>query len=185
MVEANQVILMRGRCVDVQDIQLACCRFSSGVPDIAVAAGTATYPGPVEITRLTAEPRLTVVPAVGLSLITLPEATVELDAVVAVPTSKPAPVVAVVAAACVFPTTFGTAGPVEITSLTAEPRLTVVPAVGLELITLPEATVELDAVVTVPTTKPAPVMAVVAAACVFPTTFGTTGPVETTRLTAD
>jgi hypothetical protein len=48
--------------------------------------------------------------------------------------------------------------------LTAEPEFTLVPALGLSLITLPDAAVELLAVVTVPSTSPAPVMAVVAAA---------------------
>ena len=56
-------------------------------------------------------------------------------------------------------------GPPETTRLTAELAFTEVPATGLSLITLPAVTV-LDAVVTVPTTRPAPVMAVVAAACV-------------------
>jgi len=36
-------------------------------------------PPPVETTRLTAEPRTTSAPAAGLSLMTLPEATVVLD----------------------------------------------------------------------------------------------------------
>src|ERR1019366_5813772 len=149
--------------------------------------GTATCAGPVEITRLTGDPELTSVPAVGLSLITFPAGTVLLAAFVTVPSPRPAPVIAVVAAACVCPTTFGTAtcaGPVEITRLTADPRVTSVPATGLSVITLPDATVPLEAVVTVPTTRPAPVIAVVAAACVCPTTFGTAtgaGPVEITR----
>src|ERR1019366_3188787 len=153
--------------------------------------GTATGAGPVEITRFTADPKATSVPATGLSLITLPDATVPLEAVVTVPTTRPAPVIAVVAAACVCPTTFGTAtcaGPVETTRFTADPRVTSVPATGLSPITLPDATVPLEAVVTVPTTRPAPVIAVVAAACVCPTTFGTAtgaGPVEITRFTAD
>ena len=150
--------------------------------DVAIACvspttfGTDTCAGPVEITRFTAEPTLTLVPAVGLSLITLPAATVLLDCCVTVPSTKLALVIVVVAAACVVPTTFGTATlakPLETTRFTAEPTLTLVPAVGLSLITLPEATVLLDAVVTVPSTKPAPVIAVVAAACVAPTTFGT------------
>jgi hypothetical protein len=138
--------------------------------------GTNTCAGPVETTMLTALPVLTLVPAVGDSLMTLPEATVPLLAVVTVPTTKPAPVIEVLAAACVKPTTFGTdtcAGPVETTMLTALPVLTLVPATGDSLITLPEATVPLLAVVTVPTTKPAPVIAVVAAAWLEPTTFGT------------
>jgi hypothetical protein len=39
--------------------------------------------------------------------------------------------------------------------------------------TLPEATVALDCMVTVPSVRLAPVIAVVADACVLPTTFGT------------
>src|SRR3954464_9058155 len=53
--------------------------------------------------------------------------------------------------------------------------------------TEPQGTVALDAVLTVPTVKPALVMAVVAAACVRFTTFGTATsgePVETTKGTA-
>ena len=153
--------------------------------------GTLTVAGPVDTTMFTAEPKFTLVPAVGLWLITLPDGTVLLDAVVTVPRTKPAPVIAVVAAACVLPTTFGTltlAGPVDTTMFTAEPAATLVPATGLWLITLPDGTVLLDAVVTVPTTSPAPVIDVVAAACVNPTTFGTltgAGPVDTTMFTAE
>jgi hypothetical protein len=58
--------------------------------------------------------------------------------------------------------------------LTAEPGVALAPAEGLWLITLPEGTVELLAVVTVPTTRPAPVIVLVATACVAPATFGTT-----------
>ena len=153
--------------------------------------GTLTFAGPVDITRFTADPAATLVPATGLWLITSPDGTVLLDAVVTVPTTNPAPVIAVVAAACVSPTTFGTdtgAGPVDTTMFTAEPAATLVPATGLWLITSPDGTVLLDAVVTVPTTNPAPVIAVVAAACVSPTTFGTdtgAGPVDTTMFTAE
>ena len=45
------------------------------------------------------------------------------------------------------------AGPDETTRLTAEPGLTLAPALGLSLITSPDATVALDCVVTVPTTS--------------------------------
>ena len=61
------------------------------------------------------------------------------------------------------------------------------PAAGVWLITDPAGTVVLDAVVTVPTVRPAPVIAVVAAACVRPTTLGTATcgrPDETTSATA-
>src|SRR5438067_1673408 len=144
--------------------------------------GTATGVGagaPLETTRLTAEPFATLVPAAGLWLITLPEATVVLDCCVTAPTVRPALVMALVAAACVWPTTFGTAtggggvAPHETTRLTAEALVTLVPAAGLSLITLPEATVLLDCCVTAPTVRPALVMALVAAAWVWPTTFGT------------
>ena len=53
------------------------------------------------------------------------------------------------------------------------PGAAAVPAAGLSLITLPLATVPLKPCVTVPTVSPAPVMADVAAASEFPTTFGT------------
>jgi hypothetical protein len=126
---------------------------------------------------------LTSVPAAGLSLITLPLGTVLLDAVFTVPGTRPSEVMADVAADCVVPTTLGTATPDETTRLTEVPPLTSVPAVGLSLITLPLGTVLVDAVVTVPSTRPAEVRADVAADCVAPTTFGTATPNETTRLT--
>src|SRR5882672_773591 len=86
---------------------------------------------------------------------TEPAGTVRLDAVVTAPTLRFAPVIAVVAAACVRPTTLGTAtcgGPDDTTSAAALP---------------------LSSVVTAPTMRFAPVIAVVAAACVAPTTLGT------------
>ena len=196
------------------------------------------------MTRLTALPAATDVPAAGLSLMTDPAGTVALDAVVTVPTVRPAAVIALVAAACVRPTTFGTltgAGPDDTTRFTALPAATDVRAAGVAPLidpaatvalergghrpdgqprrrdrarrrrlrqadhvrhpdrrragrhdevhraaggerragrrTLtddrPAATVALDAVVTVPTVRPAVVIALVAAACVRPTTFGT------------
>src|SRR5712691_5396888 len=100
---------------------------------------------------------------------TEPAGTVVLDAVVTAPTMRFAPAIAVVAAACVRPTPFGTAtcgGPVETTSATALPVATCVPATGAWLLTEPAGTVGLDAVVTAPTMRFAPVIAVVAAASV-------------------
>jgi hypothetical protein len=70
------------------------------------------------------------------------------------------------------------AWPVEITRFTADPETAEVPAPGFSLITSPDGTVGLAAVVTVPTTSPAPAIAELAAACVAPTTLGTD--VETT-----
>ena len=148
--------------------------------------GAATCGGPDETTIDTALLTATCVPAAGFWLITDPAGTVVLDAVVTVPSVSPAPVIAVVAAACVWPTTFGVATcgrPLETTSATAVPVATCVPAVGTWLMTDPDGTVVLDAVVTVPSVRPAPVIADVAAACVWPTTFGvaTCGrPVDTT-----
>ena len=112
-----------------------------------------------------------------------------LDRCEIVPTTNPAPVIAMVAAGCVRFTTFGTAigpgagaGPVETTRFTADPAATPMPAAGFWLITRPAATVALDCCVTAPTTSPAPVIAVLAAACAWFTTFGTvTGPVVTSH----
>src|SRR5512139_512103 len=152
-------------------------------------SGTVTEAGPDETTRFTELPEATLEPEVGLWLITLPAATVELLCVVTVPTLRPTPVIAVVAAACVMPTTLGTvtgAGPDDTTRFTELPDATLEPEVGFWLITLPAATEELLCVVTVPTLRLAPVIAVVAAACVMPTTSGTdteAGPDETTRFT--
>src|SRR4051794_19316884 len=152
--------------------------------------GTATCGKPDEMTSATALPVVTCVPAAGDSLITEPAGTVVLDAVVTAPTVRFTPVIAVVAAACVWPTTFGTATcgrPDETTRATALPVVTCVPAAGGERIPEPVGTVVLDAVVTAPTVRFTPVIAVVAAACVWPTTFGTATcgrPDETTRATA-
>jgi hypothetical protein len=107
---------------------------------------------------------------------TLPEATLALLAIVTVPTLKPALVIDVLADACVIPTTFGTAtcaGPELTVKFTAEAGVTIAAGAGLWLTTLPEATVALLAIVTVPTVKPAPVIDEVAAVWVSPTTFGT------------
>src|SRR3954471_4230320 len=121
---------------------------------------------------------------------TEPTGTVVLDAVVIAPTVRSAPVMAALAAACVCPTTFGTATcgkPDEMTSATALPIVTCVPAAGDSLITEPAGTVVLDAVVIAPTVNSEPTMAALAAACVCPTTFGTATcgkPDETTSATA-
>src|SRR5438067_6316862 len=71
----------------------------------------------------------------------------------------------------------GTAGPTgplfETTRFTAAPGNSNVPATGSELITEPAGIVVLGAVVIVPTTRPAPVMRLLAVACGKLTTFGT------------
>src|SRR5215470_16859170 len=74
--------------------------------------------------------------------------------------------IALVATTCVRPTTLGTVtsdAPVDNTSDTDEPAATTVPATGDELMTDPAGTVALGAVVVVPTTRPAAVIAFVAA----------------------
>src|ERR1043166_8218187 len=120
---------------------------------------------------------------------TEPLGTVVLDCIVIAPTVSVAPVIAVVAAVCVNPTTFGTVvcgRPDETTSATEELINTSLSAVGVWLMTDPLGTVVLDCVVIAPTVSVAPVIAVLAAACVNPTTFGTVvcgRPDETTRAT--
>src|SRR4051812_24165471 len=64
------------------------------------------------------------------------------------------------------------AGPSDTAKLTALPGATFVPADGDSLLTWPAA-VALFAVVTVPTIRPAVVIAVCAAVCTMPTMFGT------------
>jgi hypothetical protein len=56
-----------------------------------------------------------------------------------------------------------------------------VPPTGFWLMTDPAGTVELDAVVTAPTTKPAPVIALAASACVKPATAGAATGAENPR----
>src|SRR5204862_89221 len=152
--------------------------------------GTATCGRPDDTASATALPVVACVPATGFWLITDPAGTVVLDAVVTAPTVRFAPAIAVVAAACVRPTTFGTATcgrPDDMTSATALPVVACVPATGFWLITDPAGTVVLDAVVIAPSVRLAPVIAVVAAACVSPTTSGTATcgrPDDTTSATA-
>src|SRR5688572_10828073 len=153
-------------------------------------SGTATCGRPVEMTSATALPMTTSAPAAGSWLMTAPLGTVMLDAVVMAPTVKPAAVRALVAAACGWLTTSGTATcgrPEETTSATALPMTTSAPAAGSWLMTDPLGTVMLDAVVIAPTVSPTPVSAVVAAACGELTTFGTATcgrPEEMTSATA-
>src|SRR5204863_178352 len=104
-------------------------------PPTTFGTGTGAGGGaPLETTRSTAEPLATLVPAVRISLTTLPAAPVRLDCIVTVTTARPTPVMAPAAAACATPTTVTTArwaAPLETTRLTAEPLATLVPAVGL------------------------------------------------------
>src|SRR5205807_9388485 len=114
-------------------------------------------PPPGETTRSTAEPLAESAPAAGFWLITMPDANVVLDCCVTAPTVRAAALMALVAAASVSPTTFGTAtgvgagAPLETTRSEERRVATRVPAAGLWLITLPEATVVLDRCVTAPT----------------------------------
>src|SRR5919112_736119 len=108
---------------------------------------------------------------------TLPAGTVALDALVTTPSTRPALAIALAAALCVKPTTLGTVtcgGPDETISDTLLPGGASEPAIGDWSITRPAATVLLDAVVTAPSTNPSFAIASPAAACVNPTTFGTT-----------
>jgi hypothetical protein len=79
---------------------------------IPARSGTETFAGALEATKFTGDPAL---PA-GPSPMTLPAATGLLDWTIPFPTTRPARVIAAVAAVCVIPTTFGTealAGPLE------------------------------------------------------------------------
>jgi hypothetical protein len=131
---------------------------------------------PLLTVKFTADPGANSVPAGGLWLITPPEDTVVLLAVVTVPSASPAAVSALVAAACVIPSTLGaeiSAGPLLTVKFTAVPVATLVPGAGISLMTLPADTVELLAIDTAPTASPALVIEVVAAAWVIPSTLGT------------
>src|SRR3954453_7968512 len=98
-----------------------------------------------------------------------------LDVVLIAPTVRPMLVSALDAVAWLLFVTSGTATcgrPEEITRATALPTTTSAPAAGFWLITEPAGTVMLDAVVTVPRTSCAPVIAADAASCIRPTTPG-------------
>ena len=126
--------------------------------------------GPCDTTKSTALPALTEVPATGFWLMTSPTAAVVWYAPVTAPTMRSAPVSAASAADWVRPTTSGAitscggSEPLETTMLTLPPLLTIVPAVGLWLMTLPVATVSWKRSVTVPIWRFAFVMALCAAA---------------------
>ena len=95
--------------------------------------GTEACAGPDDTTSATELPLATCVPPAGFWLITDPAGTIALAELVIVPTLRPAFVIDVVAAACVKPTTFGTAicgGPDETTSATVVPVATCVAAAG-------------------------------------------------------
>ena len=133
----------------------------------------------METLNETVVPCATDAPAAGDVLITSPAGTVVLLLFVTPPAVSPAAAIAAWAFAVVMPDTLGTVtmgigwGPWDIVRFTAVPVATAVPAAGDELITLPEATVELYARVMVPVVRPADVRALLAAAWVMPTTLGT------------
>src|SRR5438105_229550 len=146
---------------------------------------------PRETTIATALPPAASVPPVGVWLMTVPAANVVLAALVTV-TVKPAPVSDAVAAACVCPTTFGTATggrPLDTTKFIAVPTSTVSPSAGFWLMTMPAGTVVLDCCVTTPTTIPAPRMRFCAVSLTAtspdgaPTMSGVIVPSEITRST--
>ena len=115
----------------------------------------------------------------------LPDATVALLAVVTCADVRPAPVIAEIAAASDRPTTFGTstlAGPSETVNAMPVPGAWLVPAGGAWLMTMPAA-VALLTPFTEPTVRPAAARADAAAACVTPTTFGTSAPTAMTTFT--
>ncbi len=108
---------------------------------------------PVEITRLTTVPGATEVLAGGLVDTTTPAGYCVDDSRVGEdPTLRPALPIALPACDWLSPLTFGTdtlGRPEETMRVTVPPSLTLVPAFGLVLITVPYATVVLDLVTTV------------------------------------
>src|SRR5262245_26084726 len=147
---------------------------------------------PCDTTRFTALPRAASVLPPGDWLITLPPGTVVLAWNVTVPTTRPAFVIAVLAAACVCPTTFGTVtggGPLETTRFTNVPGLTCAAAAGSWAMTIPAGTVVLVWKVIVPSTSPASTIWLTAVPAVFasptnrPVRTGTAVPSEITRVT--
>ena len=147
------------------------------MPDVSSKPSASTRPlaggvaAPVETTSATALPGATF-PLAGLWLITLPDATVALLCVVTAPSVRPALVMAVVAAACVWPTTFGTRAPSETTTATWLPGAALLPPAGDWVAIVPIGAEVLLALVT-SATRPAALIAEVAAAWLRPTTLGT------------
>ena len=92
-----------------------------------------------------------------------------------------------VAAACVRPTTLGTLSDVlaATSSSTAEPAVAMALPSGDCPMTVPGANGVPVAWVTAPTTKPADVIALFAAACVKPVTLGTSAPLVPSEITSD
>src|SRR3954471_15516877 len=113
----------------------------------------------------TALPGTRPTPAPGVELMTLPRGIVVLDPLVTAPSVSPAFWIAVVAAACVRPTTFGTsrsAGPSETVSATAVPGARVVPPTGDWLMIVPAAAASFTNVTEAAgTVRPAPTIAAV------------------------
>src|SRR4051812_10201281 len=107
---------------------------------VASTAGPDTA-GPLDTTRATALPAATLAPAAGFSLITWPAGTVALLVLEIAPTVSPAPVIAVCAAVCASPTTFGTdtaaGGVPAVNSTTAMFHWSAVGAVTLSVTVLP------------------------------------------------
>jgi hypothetical protein len=145
--------------------------------------------GPDETIRITAEPGKTK-PFVGSCDRTVPACTVDEDWLTE-PSTNPAPVMAAVAAGCVWPTTSGTSSkkkPDPITTFIADLATTEAPATGYcNMVLLP--VVAPEDWPTEPGTSPAPMMAARVAAGVWPTRFGADtkagGPEETTRFTSE
>src|SRR6476469_9655864 len=119
---------------------------------------------------------------------TTPAGTVGCDVVVTTPTFRPAPASVEAAFSCVLPITFGTVtefDPSETVIVMGDPRTALAPTFGDCAITWPAGA---GFVVNAIDCRKSPMVeiAVCAAACVCPTTFGTvtmTGPLDTTKLT--
>ena len=115
------------------DAPAVVARVAVEVLDRPRVGGRLARPLPANDDGATADPDVTELFATGFWLMTTPVATVVLDCVVIGPTVSVAVVIAVCAAACVSPTTFGTVtggGPEDTTSATADPGATELFATG-------------------------------------------------------
>ena len=178
--EHDGVELVLGEVVTVPTVKPA------PVSDVVAAAwlrpttfGTVTGGLPLETTRFIAVPTSTVRPSAGFWLITTPAGTVVLLCCVITPMVIPCSRMMLSAVCGVFtspsgtPTSNGVIVPSEITRSTREPAGSVKPERGSVETTRPIGIVGLLTVVTLPGSRPAFRIAVFAAACVRPMTFGT------------
>src|SRR5262245_20633724 len=135
--------------------------------------------GPSDTIRFTAPPGAMVPPGSGLCVTMVFAAKSGSFTNVMAPTTSASPARSIAAAATVRSCTSGMSGPSDMTSVTALPGGTPMPASGFVPIATPFAIVRLFWVETTLTESPAALMAAIAAACDSPATFGMAVPTTT------